>query len=261
MRARKSWFCLDEYVVALGAGITGSSGHPVETVVENRNLHSDGTNTVTVDGVKRVPALGESTVVGNARWAHLDGVGGYVFPSGSDLYLRREARTGSWHDINTGGPTTAITRRYLTMWLDHGTNPTGAAYSYLLAPGASAARTKQLSKTPGLLVLRNTASAQAVLSLPLGLTLANFWKPDRVADLQADTPCSVIHRLRGRELQLAISDPTQLATTIQLTVHLPGLRVATADPGVTTVRTLLSTKITVDVTGTAGATHHLTLRL
>ncbi|MEU4195068.1 polysaccharide lyase 8 family protein [Kribbella sp. NPDC026611] len=32
MRARKSWFCFDSYVVALGAGITGSSGYPVETV-------------------------------------------------------------------------------------------------------------------------------------------------------------------------------------------------------------------------------------
>ncbi|MDX6259641.1 MAG: hyaluronate lyase, partial [Kribbellaceae bacterium] len=115
-------------------------------MIENRNLHSDGANALTVDDIRRVPALGDSATVSNARWAHLDGVGGYIFPSGSPLQLRREARTGSWHDINTGGPTTPITRRYLTMWQNHGVNPSGAAYSYLVVPGASAARTKQLSK-------------------------------------------------------------------------------------------------------------------
>jgi hyaluronate lyase len=240
MRAHKSWFCLDEYVVALGAGVTGSSGYPVETVIENRNLHSGGTNTLTVDDLSRVPALGDSATVSNARWAHLDGVGGYIFPSGSTLQLRREARTGSWRDINTGGPTTPITRRYLTMWQDHGVNPSGSAYSYLVVPGASAARTKQLSKASGLLVLRNTASVQAVTSVSLGMTLVNFWQPGRVGDLQADTPCSVIARIRGRDVELAVSDPTQLATTVRLTV--------------------LGTKVTVDVTGAAGATRYLTLR-
>ncbi|NEA37327.1 polysaccharide lyase 8 family protein [Streptomyces sp. SID13031] len=260
MRARKSWFCLDQYVVALGAGITGTSGHPVETVIENRNLHSDGVNALTVDDVRRVPALGDSATVDNARWAHLDGVGGYIFPTGSRLQLRREVRTGSWRDINTGGPTTPITRRYLTMWQDHGVNPSGSAYNYVVAPGASLAQTKQLARFPSYLVLRNTAAAQAVLNVPQGLTLANFWQPDRIAELQAETPCSVIGRLRGREFDLAISDPTQLATTVQLTVLLPGLRVVDADPGITTVRTLLSTKITVDVTGAAGATRRLTLR-
>jgi hyaluronate lyase len=260
MRARKSWFCLDEYVVALGAGITGSSGYSVETVIENRNLHSDGTNTLTVDGLSRVPALGDSATVSNAHWAHLDGVGGYIFPSGSTLQLRREARTGSWRDINVGGPTTPITRRYLTMWQDHGVNPSGAAYSYLVVPGASATRTKQLSKGSGLLILRNAASAQVVASVPLGMTLANFWEPDRVGELQAETPCSVIARLCGREVELAISDPTQLATTVQLILLRPGLQVVDADPTVSAVCTPRSTKITVDTTAAAGATHRLTLR-
>jgi hyaluronate lyase len=258
LRARKSWFCLDEYVVALGAGITGTSGHPVETVVENRNLHSSGTNGLTVDGTTRVPALGDQASISKARWAHLDGVGGYVFPKDTTLQVKRDARTGSWRDINTGGPTTAITRRYLTMWIDHGADPTAASYSYLLAPGATAARTKRLSQSPDYLVLRNTTKAQAVLHKTL--TLVNFWQPDRVADLEAATPCSVIQNIRGREIRLAISDPAQLATTIRLHVHLPALKVTQADAGITTRRSLLSTEVTVDVAGAAGASRYLTLR-
>jgi hyaluronate lyase len=259
MRARKSWFCLDEYVVALGSGITGSSGYAVETVVENRNLHSTGTNALTVNGIPQVPELGDSAAV-DAHWAHLEGVGGYVFLNGgSTVQLRREARTGSWRDVNTGGPITAITRRYLTMWLDHGVNPTDAKYSYLVAPGASAARTKQLSQSPGVLILRNTATAQAVLSG--GLLLANFWQADRVAELTANTPCSVIRRVRGQEIDLAVSDPTQLASTVLLHLMLPGARIVRADEGVSVRRTVLGVDITVDVAGAAGATRKLTVRI
>ncbi|QNE18745.1 polysaccharide lyase 8 family protein [Kribbella qitaiheensis] len=259
MRARKSWFCLDEYVVALGAGITGSSGNSVETVVENRNLHSTGTNPFTVNGIQQVPNLGDSQAV-DARWAHLDGVGGYVFLNGTQaLQLKREERTGSWRDVNTGGPTTPITRRYLTMWLDHGVDPADAKYSYLVAPGASAARTEQLAQYAGLLVLRNTADVQAILSG--GLLLANFWKADRIAELTADTPCSVIRRVRGREIDLAVSDPTQLAAAVKLRILLPGAKVVRADEGVTVRRTLLGLDISADVTGAAGATRSLTVRI
>lgn len=36
--ARTSWFCVDDSVICLGAGITCTDGVPVETVVDNRNL-------------------------------------------------------------------------------------------------------------------------------------------------------------------------------------------------------------------------------
>jgi hyaluronate lyase len=261
LRGLKSWFCLDTSIVALGAGITGSSGYPVETVVENRNLHADGTNGVTVNGTAQVAAPGQSAAVSDARWAHLDGVAGYVFLNGADLQLRREARSGQWRDINTGGPTGAITRRYLTMWIDHGVDPSAASYSYLLAPGATAAQTKTLSRNPGVLVLSNTAAVQAVIELAHGLTLANFWQAGQVGGIVAHNPCSVIRRITGRTVELGISDPTQLATSLRLQVLAPGVRLVSADEGVTIKRTLLGADVTVDVTGAAGATRYVTLRL
>ncbi|MFD3400495.1 polysaccharide lyase 8 family protein [Kribbella sp. NPDC058693] len=261
MRAHKSWFCLDSGIVALGAGITGSSGYPVETVVENRNLHSDGDNVLIVNGSAQVPELGQSATVSDARWAHVEDVAGYVFLSGADLQLRREARAGQWRDVNTGGPIGAITRRYLTMWLDHGIDPSEASYSYLLVPGATAARTKALSRNPGVVVLGNNSTVQAVLEPKLGLTLANFWQAGQVGGLIAHNPCSVIRRIDGRTVQLGISDPTQLATSIRLQVLAPGTRLVSADDGVTVRRTLLGADVTVDVTGAAGATRYVTLRL
>ncbi|MEV6283748.1 polysaccharide lyase 8 family protein [Kribbella sp. NPDC051770] len=259
LRGRKSWFCLDEYVVALGAGITGSSGHPVETVVENRNLHAAGTNRLIVDGRVEVPSLGDKASINRARWAHLEGVGGYVFPGGSALQVLRESRTGSWRDVNTGGATTPITRRYLTLYVDHGVDPVDASYSYLVAPGATPARTQQLARSTSVRVLANTSDVQAVADT--NLLLANFWQPTHVANLFADTPLSVIQHRRGRDLEIALSDPTQLASTIRLRVLLPGARVVRADEGITTRRTLVGLEITAAVTGAAGATRTLTVRL
>ena len=51
----------------------------------------------------------------------------------------REARTGAWSDINIDGSTTAITRNFLTLWFEHGANPTNATYAYTLLPNRSAA--------------------------------------------------------------------------------------------------------------------------
>jgi hyaluronate lyase len=260
LRARKSWFCFDEYIVALGAGITGSSGHAVETVVENRNLHAGGTNKLVVDGFVKVPALGDTADIPRARWAHLEGVAGYVFLSaGAALRALREERTGSWRDINTGGSPTPITRRYLTLWVDHGVDPTNASYAYLLAPGASVARTQQLARSSTLRVLANTADVQAVTHS--GLTLASFWRAGRAGNLFADNPLSVIQRVRGRDIEIALSDPTQLATTIRLRVVLPGARVVQTDEGLTTRRTPLGVEITADVQGAAGASRVVKLRL
>jgi regulation of enolase protein 1 (concanavalin A-like superfamily) len=57
LRARKSWFLLDDEIVALGAGINSTSGRTIETVVENRSLNSQGDNGLVVDGVLQPSTL------------------------------------------------------------------------------------------------------------------------------------------------------------------------------------------------------------
>lgn len=256
LQARKSWFCLDEYVVALGAGITGTSGHPVETIVENRNLHADGTNKLVVDGSTRAGELGDSATVRGARWAHMEGVGGYVFPHLTTLQVRREARTGSWRDINLTGPATPITRRYLTLWIDHGVDPTSASYGYLVVPRASERRTAVLAFGAGVRVVRNTAAIQGIRWRDLALT--NFWQPGTLEGVSVDAPCSLIDRRRGNTLELGISDPTQLGSTVRVRVP-SGWKPSQADEGVTVRRRWGYVEVTVDVTGAAGATHRVTL--
>ena len=147
LRARKKWHFLDDGVMALGTDISASDGRRVETIVENRNLRADVNRRFVVDGVVQDPALGVERRHLGVKWAHLEGVGGYIFPCRADLMSLREERTGSWSDINigtgTGGAGVEIRRVYQTLWFDHGIAPRQAGYMYLLLPGAGERETAQ----------------------------------------------------------------------------------------------------------------------
>jgi hyaluronate lyase len=193
VQAKKSWFCFDDYVVALGAGIIGSSGNHVETIVENRSLHTDGDNALIIDGTEQPTIQGWSDHFDNINWAHLEGVGGYVFVDGGAVNALREERTGSWADVTTNNnpPTDPITRRYLTLWFDHGVDPTDETYAYLLAPGATPARTAELADDPGnVQILANDARVQAVRVPRLGVTAVNFFDTASVAGISVGEPDS-----------------------------------------------------------------------
>ncbi|WP_328625245.1 polysaccharide lyase 8 family protein [Streptomyces sp. NBC_00353] len=258
LRTKKSWFLLDNAVIALGAGISSSDGRTVETIVENRNLGPDGTQRLLVDGVRQPAEQGWTEEFGHARWAHVDGVGGYVFPDPTALHALREERTGSWRAINTGadtgGDTDPVTRRYLTLWVDHGVSPAGAGYSYVLLPGASAAATAVWSHSRPVRIVANDATAQAVEARRQGLTAVNFWGAGTAAGITASGPASVLVQRRGQELAVAVADPSRTLTS--LTVELPFRvsRVVTADDTVSLApgpRPVL----TVAVGGSRGHTH------
>ncbi|NEB82078.1 polysaccharide lyase 8 family protein [Streptomyces sp. SID14478] len=258
LRAKKAWFCLDNAVVALGADITASDGRTVETVVENRNLHADGAPRLVIDGHRQPSGPGWSASLPDARWAHLEGTGGYVFPARGPLRALREERTGTWRALNsgadTGGSTTPVTRRYATLWFDHGVSPAGASYAYVLLPGASAATTAVWSLSRPVRIVANDATVQAIESPRLGLLAAHFWAAGTAGGLRTDGPGTVLVRRQGQRVTVAVADPGRTATS--LTVHLPFpvRRVLRADDTVT-VAPGRRPVLTVRVGGSRGHTH------
>ncbi|MGW1656824.1 polysaccharide lyase 8 family protein [Streptomyces atratus] len=262
LRTKKSWFLLDNAVIALGAGITASDGRPVETIVENRNLGTDGSNRLLVDGVHQPVEQGWAQDFGRARWAHVDGVGGYVFPEGTALHALREQRTGTWRAIDTGadtgGSTDPVTRRYLTLRVDHGVSPTDARYAYVLLPGASAAATAVWSHSRPVRIVANDATAQAVEARRAGLTAVNFWGAGTAAGITASGPASVLVQRRGGHVLVAVADPGRTLTTLSVELPFPVRSVVDADDTVSLVpgrRPVL----TVAVGGSRGHTHRAEL--
>ncbi|GHA93114.1 polysaccharide lyase 8 family protein [Streptomyces chryseus] len=252
LEARKSWFCVADALVCLGAGITSTDGVPAETIVDNRMLGEAGTNTLTVDDGRAAP-----------RWAHLEGHGGWVFPAaaGADLKTLREDRTGSWSDINTTSTTERRTRRYQTLWLDHGIDPVDAGYAYLLMPGASRRTVAARAADTGWLrTLANTSAVQAVAIRSLGVTAANFWQPGTVERLTVSAPASVLVRKKRRTATLAVSEPPRTGQPLEVTWAHRGARVVSKDPSVEVLSTGRTLRLRV-TPGTAGASHRCEVAL
>lgn len=200
LEARKSWFFLPDEVVCLGAGITCADGVPVETVVDNRNLGERGTQ----------------ALVRGRGWAHLEGHGGWLVPEG-DLRTLREDRTGAWSDINTTSTTERRTRRWQTLWLNHGTDPSDAGYVYVLMPGATRhAVARRAAGHRRVVVLANDSRCQAVAVPPLGLTAANFWQAGTAGPLTATAGASVLVRRRGRTATLCVSEPPRTGEPLEI---------------------------------------------
>ncbi|MCS0636631.1 polysaccharide lyase 8 family protein [Streptomyces sp. LP05-1] len=246
LEARKSWFFTDDAVICLGAGITAADGVPVETVVDNRCLGEGGTARLTT----------------GARWAHLEGHGGWLLPGGTAaLRTLREDRTGAWRDINGTGSTERRTRRYLTLWLDHGTDPVDAGYAYVLLPGAGRARTAARARDPyRYTVLANTAGRQGIAVRRLGLTAANFWRAGTVGALTVAGAASVLVRRRGRTATVWLAEPPRTGAPVELVWRRPVRRVLGADPSVTVLAAGRELRLRI-APGTACAGHHCSVAL
>lgn len=254
LTARKSWFMFDNEVVCLGAGISCSGNAPIETIVENRRL-SSATAALVLDGVTQPTTLGWSRTATNAGWASLANAGGYFFPGGSTVKLARQARTGSWSQINTGGSTTSFTRNYLTMWFDHGTQPDNSSYAYVLLPNYSSAQTASYAANPHIAILENSAAVQAVRETELNLVAANFWTdtPRTVDFITSSQKASVLTQESPTTLAIAVADPTQANSgSLALTLDRSAGSVLVADPAITVTRLTPTIQIVVNVNNARG---------
>ncbi|MEV8567812.1 polysaccharide lyase 8 family protein [Streptomyces sp. NPDC051322] len=264
MSARKSWFWLDDSIVCLGAGVTATDGYAVETTIDNRALGTAGAPTLTVDGQVQPTRQGWSRTFDDAKWAHIAGHAGYVFLGGAAVSAVREERTGTWHDINTGGPTTPITRRYLTLYTDHGIDPTDAGYAYLMLPGASKKTTAhRVGEIQSLKIIANGSRQQGIRVPKLGLTAVNFWAAGMVDTVTASAPASVLIREnRDGTATVVVSDPSRQATSLDITWHKQVSGVISKPATVTAASTGSSLKLSFgDLTRTAGACQTIKVRL
>jgi hyaluronate lyase len=261
LRGSKSWFCMDDAVICLGAGISSTDGYGVETVIENRNLGTSGSARLTVDGRAVHSETDAAATRQRVGWAHLDKVGGYVFPERTEVDILREDRSGRWTDMDLRGvyeDPTLYTRRFVTMWIDHGTDPTDARYAYVQLPAASRTATEHFARRGVVDVLANTPAVQAARRRDLGLTMLNVWAPGTppVGGIAVDRTASVaVSNWRGM-LSVAICDPTQLLTgNVTVEVAVPVRQQAGGDERVHAARHRRSVSLTVDMTASAGRSY------
>ncbi|MER5728206.1 polysaccharide lyase 8 family protein [Streptomyces sp. NPDC002138] len=264
LSARKSWFFLADTIVCLGAGIRATDGTMVESVVDNRNLGASGTHALTVDGAVQPATQGWSAAFPSPGWAHLAGFGGYVMSGGGTFKALREQRSGRWSDVNRGGSTQVLSRRYLTLWYDHGTDPTAGSYVHQMLPGATAARTAARAAAPGwLTVLANSEVAQGVRVPSLGFTGVNLWQGGTAGAVEAGGPCSVTIRERpDGTATVRVSDPSRTQTALTVVWHRPVAEVVSRSSGVVSAVPGAVLRLGfADLTAAAGAGQEVVVRL
>lgn len=141
LTARKSWFFFPGGIVCLGAGITGEGSARVVTTVE-QNLRQKNAK------VRKSRARNGSV--------------SYISLDRSRFKSSVSKRTGDWHDIAVFYPEgTTASGAVFDVCIDHGTDPGGASYAYLVAPDASLREARRLKGK--ICIVENTESRQSVM--------------------------------------------------------------------------------------------------
>ncbi|WP_135555956.1 polysaccharide lyase family 8 super-sandwich domain-containing protein [Paenibacillus cymbidii] len=253
LTAKKSWFMFDNEIVALGAGITSTDNRTIETTVENRKLNAGGDNALTVNGEAKSSVLGWNEAMTGVNRVNLAGTGGYYFPNPVAINGLRESRTGNWIDVGTSSGTQTF--NFMTLWLDHGVNPTDGSYQYAILPNQTNAETDAYAANPEFVVLENSGEAQAVKEIGLNMIGANFWKnmTKTVDIITSNKKASVTTKETGYEFDIAVSDPTQMnEETIEIEINKSARNVLSKDTGITVTQLSPTIKLIIDVKDSGG---------
>lgn len=213
LAARKAWFHFDDCLVALGAGITCESTHPVRTTLNQCHWRGPAT----AHGGAVLPA-GEHPLAAGACVRH-DGLGYRVLDGRGALRLGEQS--GAWSECGVGS-SDPVALPVFNAGLDHGVRPRGATCAYAVEFGAGPAPVE---------VVANTPAVQAVWHAGARRGHAVFYQPGEAAfpdgqRLAVSLPCVVLyHPQPGGGVRLTVAQPAHRGG--EVTFRLAGAVTAT----------------------------------
>jgi chondroitin AC lyase len=197
--AYKSYFFINDMVVALGAGIKSAKPDNVITTVDQVYA---GRKTVT-SGKSKTGAV----------YYYHDGTA-YLFPQQTDITARVHYRSGDWGSIDHGTQNIAKADSVWSIFIGHRKND---SYAYMIKPGIDAAGAKVLNDAPPVTIISNTEQIQALQAKDK--VMAVFYLPGTLTTrtgltITTDKACMLILD-RGK---LWVADPTRGQTNIHVTI-------------------------------------------
>lgn len=223
LQARKAWFFFDREYVALGAGIQSNDSDPVATTLDQRALRGE----VHVHDGRRAaqPSPGEQAFPG-ARWIWHDNVG-YLFGEETHLNLRHGTFQGTWRSINRQHWSTDEIQNIdlFTAWIDHGSRPRRASYSYVVVPSVSVQELEQYQRQAPIEILSNTPQIQAVSNSETGIFQFVFYERGRFQSdtglrISVEQPCLLMFIVKEGQIQnVVVADPARQSETIRFTIN------------------------------------------
>jgi len=242
MTARQSWFFFDKEIVALGSGIRDRSNTEVVTTLENVKLQSAATFVADGEECAILSASEDTRLQLNTKWCHLDacGAGGYVFNLPSLIYkenandslqraVKSKKSTGEY-DFTCGKAQTVECKKrvgevdFLELTINHGCNPEGSCFNYVILPNATLTETEAYSRYPETCILTCDSAAHAILkisrtecgeALYLGF---GFFEAATRAGVSSDGQIALMLKLERGGLTVFVSDPTQAREICEITI-------------------------------------------
>ena len=226
----KAWFFFDDEVVCLGSDIQCATPEEVYTTVNQCIASPEGGLILTKGKEQAVPSK-------EATYKEVDGVlhdgVGYLFPQGGQIVTGIQRQSGDWNDINKSHKG-RVEKDVFTLCLNHGKQPKGDKYAYIVVPGKqTAAELDTYRKEAAVEIVENTADLQAVHHKKLGIWQMVFYRPGtfkhKGLTVRVDRPCALMLKEGKATPVLHVADPGQTMQPIRIEVTLPGKKMQQVD--------------------------------
>jgi chondroitin AC lyase len=216
VKAKKSWFMFNDFIVCLGTDI--SSDKSAETTTAINQSFLEGNVVISKAGNIQQKINQQKNVA--LDWVLHDSIG-YLFPKNQNTNIATNILVGSWNKVAKRYRPVLLTEHIFKLWVSHGTRPTNAAYAYILVPNTSEEKMMNLHENHPFKIV-NTAVFQSVESVDQTLAGMVFYKKGNSklkGGLAVDHPCVLLLEEKADHLQLAISDPAQTLKTVTITLQ------------------------------------------
>lgn len=215
VQAKKTWFCLDDRIICLGAHIRTGAAGAFTTV---NQCHTSGF--ITVDGK---PFLEEKKEHGQVKTVLHERIGYLFLDDNKNIYLENAVKTGAWSRIDkASGPDTPISGRVFTLGMTHKPYQTNGSYAYVVLPECDAEKLESVCQAPEITVLANNEGCQAVQAG--GVLFVVFYKAGKLVcrdlTISVSAPCLLMLTEKGEGYRLHATEPHRAEGVI--TVQLSG---------------------------------------
>ena len=140
----------------------------------------------------------------NVKYMHLEDYGGIYFPNAVTLFARRAPSSPSFNEF----------------WIDHGVDPKGAEYSYVILPNRTDEQTSMYAANPDVEILANNSKVQAVRDKSAKSTGIVFWEAGTFDGITVTKPCIIMKNEKDDgSFILFISDPTHKVGNMKISIN------------------------------------------
>ena len=229
LKSKKAWFCFDDEIVCLSAGITSTMDSPVNTTIDHRRvryedkfLHKIGVG----ECVETLPLASGRRDVKNPDFVLIEGHAGYLFLEGADVYYNRYVNVpknfsnSEPHHLNSADGKPEQT--FFEIGISHGKNPKADSYAYVIIPYATEDKLRVYKSSPDVTVLANSDVLAAAYEKNTNTAGIAFYEGGEcktpIVTVTASAPSLVMLGESFGVLELAIADVTQESGIITYTL-------------------------------------------